>query len=274
MLSATIESARQTWLLLRYMRIWWIVLLASVVLAVVLYAVSGRAAERIGGQDLYCLAAWWLQTTVLAPWLTLHLGVQSVHGGIEDRTFQYLFLRPVGRGALLLGKWLAVTGAGTLLSLMLVGTMFGALALRSELWPVGLQWHLLVVFAQIQALGAAAYAAVAVLFSAAFRRPLVWAAFFVVGLQMLTANLDVSAGLRQLTITDPLRRLVIDGIQDDRLAERIWPAGREVLARARRDLDPATIGSPVRDLAVLTLVCLGLGLWRYSRTEYDSRERE
>ncbi|MEO6597016.1 MAG: hypothetical protein ABIP94_19900 [Planctomycetota bacterium] len=116
-------------------------------------------------------------------------------------------------------------------------------------------------------MGALAYAAVGAFLSAAFRRPLVWAAFFVVGLQMLTANLAVSAGLRQLTITDPLRRQVLDGIEpDSRLARILWPAERE--------FDREMIGEPLRDLTLFTLVCLGLAPWRYSRTEYDSRDRE
>jgi hypothetical protein len=96
---------------------------------------------------------------------------------------------------------------------------------------------------------------------------LLWAAAFVVGLQTLTANLPVSAGLRSLTIVDPLRRLVLDGIEPGRqLAEALWPAEFDY----RRE----PVGEPVQDLAWLIGVCLVLALWSYCRTEYDSRPRE
>ena len=116
------------------------------------------------------------------------------------------------------------------------------------------------------AVGAAAYAAAAVLFSAAFRRPLLMAAVFVVGLQQLAANLPVSPTLRQVTIADPMRRIVLDGIRPEpRLAEELWPAQR---------MSGDFVGEPWLDLAWFTGVCLALACWFYTRTEYESRHRE
>jgi ABC-type transport system involved in multi-copper enzyme maturation permease subunit len=203
----------------------------------------------------------------VTPWTTLHLGIQSVHGGLEDRTFQYLFLRPVGRAPLLLGKWLASCAVAGVIGLCGAAALFGGLAARPQVWLDGLDWQALTTFCRAFLLAAVAYGAVAVLFGAWFRRPLVWAVLFVVGLQTLTANLPVSAGLRRLTIVDPLRRFVLDGIEPDReLAEVLWPA--------EPDFRLESIGEPVRDLAVLVAACLALALWSYCRTEYDSRPRE
>jgi hypothetical protein len=145
--------------------------------------------------------------------------------------------------------------------------LFVGVAAHDHHWPDGVEWRLCAVFATACACAAVAYAAAAVLFSAVFRRPLVWGVFFVVGVQMLTANLPVSAGLRRLTITDPVRRLVLDGVEPSaRLARDLWPAE----SAFRSEL----IGEPLVDLAWFTGVCLLLAAWTYRRTEYEARDRE
>jgi ABC-type transport system involved in multi-copper enzyme maturation permease subunit len=197
----------------------------------------------------------------------MFLAVQVVHGAIEDRTVQYLFLRPVSRMALLLGNLFAVAVVGAGFGGLAMAALFGVFAGRASLWPDGVDGRLLWVYLEGCVWSALAYAAVGTLFSVFFRRPLVAASFFVVGLQMLTANLPVSAGLRQLTITDPVRRLVLDGIEPDSvLAARLWPAERSF----RMD----ELGQPRLDLAWFVGVMAVLALLYYRRTEYDARHRE
>lgn len=267
MLAVIAESARQTLVLLVKNRMLRLLVLANVALAVLAMVLAGGVTERVSGRNLFCLLAWWLHGTVLMPWSTIYLGVQAVHGQIEDRTFQYLFLRPVGRGSLLLGKWLAVSVVAAVLAIVGVMLLALALSVHADLWPDGVEWTLAWQFVPVLACGAVAYAAVAALFGAYFRRPLVTAAVFVVGLQTLTANLDVSAGLRHLTILDPLRRMVLDRVEpDSRLAAVLWPAERE--------FRPEMIGSPLQDLVLLVGVSVLLAVWSYRRTEYDSRDRE
>ncbi len=265
--STIVESMRQTLVLQTRLRLL-LMLLGLAIGAFVLGSIlAARADERSDGRFLFCLVAWWLGTTVVVPWGTLYLGVQAVHGPLEDRTYLYNFLRPVSRAALFLGQWLAVSAFAAVASAVLATALFLGVAGHADRWPDGVQWELLGVMVQTLALAALAYAAVAAWFGAFFRRPLAWGAFFVVGLQMLTANLPVSAGLRQLTITDPLRRFVLDGVNpEQRLTRALWPA--------ERDFHPDLIGEPLRDLLVLVAVCLVLGLWSYTRTEYDARNRE
>ncbi len=265
--ATVVEACRQSLARVLRPRLLVLACLAACALAAAAFVLAGRAHERLDGRSLYCVLFWWLGATVLMPWTTLHMGVETVHGPIEDRTLLYTLLRPVPRAALFLGQWLAVSIVGSALSILGVVALFVGVALRPDLWGDGVEVPLLGVAALVMVSGAFAYAAVATWFGAFFRRPLAWGAFFVVGLQVLTANLPVSAGLRQLTITDPLRRLVLDGVNpDQRLARQLWPAERE--------FQPDLIGEPMRDLAVLTAVCLLLGLWSYTRTEYDARNRE
>lgn len=265
--ATVVESARQTASTLLRDRMVWILIASCVALAGLGFVLGPRAEERLGGRKLFCLLTWWLQGTVLVPWTTLYLGISAVHGPIEDRTFQYTFLRPVGRGALLVGKWVGVCVLAVPLAAFGVWILFVALAMRPGLWPDGIDWNLPVSFGIVFATGAIAYAAIAMVFGAWFRRPLVMAALFVVGLQTLTANLDVSAGLRRLTVIDPMRRMILDAIEPEpALVQQLWPA--------ERDYRSDHIGTPLRDLAVLTVVCSVLAIWIHRRTEYDSRERE
>ncbi len=267
-IASAVESVRQSLLRVVHRRLRYVAL-AYLALALLAWF-GGHAALASGkmqGRQLFCVVAWWLLGTVLMPWSALFVGIQVVHGPIEDRTFQYLFLRPVPRPALLLGQWLAASIVAAVFSAAAVALLFAILAARPGLWPDGLEWSLLRTFSLTMAVGSVAYCAVAAFLGAWSRRPLVVATIFVVGLQTLAANLDVSAGLRRLTILDPLRRLVIAGVEPDpRLAEALWPAERD----PRSEL----VGSPILDLGLLTVVCLAFAAWIHARTEYDSRERE
>jgi ABC-type transport system involved in multi-copper enzyme maturation permease subunit len=267
--ATVVESARQTALRLRHHRVWTLVLLGAAVLYGIAWLVGYQVGRRTeaDGVSAYCNLAWWLQATVVTPWLTLYLGVQALHGGLEDRTFQYLFLRPVSRVALLLGNWLAVGAISAVVGAVGSCVLFAGMADNRDLWPDGPEWRYAGDFAAACAVAAFAYAAAAMAFSAYFRRPLVWAAFFVVGLQQVVANLPISAGLRSATITDPLRRFVLDRIEpNQRLARELWPA--------ELNFDPETIGAPLQDLAWFVLVALALGALVYARTEYDARARD
>lgn len=264
---AMVASAGQTASLLVRNRMLHLFVLGGLALAVLAFAVSGRAPEKVDNRSLYCLLAWWMLGTVFVPWSSLYLAVQAVHGPIEDRTFQYVFVRPVSRAPLLLGAWLGVCALAVPLAAASGLALFAALAVRPAFWAEGVEWHLVLAFLPILAVGAVAHAAVGMLFATVFRRPLVMAALFVVGLQTITANLRVSAGLRRLTILDPLRRLVLDRVEPDaRLAQDLWPA--------ERDFRSELVGTPISDLTILVLVCTVLAVWRHARAEYDSRDRE
>ncbi|MBL8753473.1 MAG: ABC transporter permease subunit, partial [Planctomycetes bacterium] len=162
---------------------------------------GARVPESANGANLVCVLAWWIVGGVVVPWFVSWFGIQVVHGALEDRTFQYLFLRPVGKVPLLLGRFVATAVIGATVAALAVAVIHGAMAVHGEIWPDGVHTGPLRVFAGAMALGSIAYAAAAMVFATVFRRPLLWATFFVVGLQQLTANLPVSAGLRQLTIT-------------------------------------------------------------------------
>lgn len=267
--ATVVESARQTALRLRHHRVWTLVVLGGLLLYGVAWLVGYQVGKHTNDDGVNCYSnlAWWLLTTIVTPWLTLYLGVQALHGGLADRTFQYLFLRPVARVALLLGNWLAVGAIGAAVGAAGAFVLFAGMADNRDLWPDGPQWRYAGDFAVACAVAAFAYAAAAMAFSAYFRRPLVWAVFYVVGLQQIVANLPVSAGLRSATITDPLRRFVLDRVEpNQQLARELWPA--------EANFDAEMVGAPLQDLAWIAVVALAIGCWVYARTEYDARPRD
>ena len=266
-LSTLLIAARQTIYLLAFRRTLWWSLPGCAALFALSYVAGLRAPDPVSGRSVYCVFAWWGLSTVVVPWVAAFLGVQSVHGELEDRTSQYLFLRPVFRAPLLLGKWLAVAMLATVITIAAVLALFAGIAQHPDRWPDGVEWDLVIAFGWSMGVGAVAYSAIAVLFGAVFRRPLAWSAFFIVGVQIVVANLPVSAGLRQLTVTDPLRRVVLDWIEPDgRLARIMWPSESVI------SVDD--VGSPVLNLTIITAVCLALACWKYSSAEYESRSRD
>ena len=267
MVPAVVEVARQTMRLQLQNRLFWLMGLALLGIAGIALAVALNPDDDISGRQIYCLLCWWFVATFLLPWTTLYFAVQAVHGDIEDRTFQYLFVRPVPRSAILLGKWLAVALLSAACHVAGVALVYAAARVNEDFWLDGAEPHLLVVFAAAMVLLAVAYAAVSVFFAAMFKRPLVLGTLFIVGGQLFLSQFPARAGIRLVTIADPVRRFVLDGINPDRkLAQILWPA--------ERDWNDEMIGQPLLNLGIIVAVALGLALVSYQRSEYDSRTRE
>jgi hypothetical protein len=261
-LRSTLEIARQTMRLLAGHRFVWLVVLGLLGCSALAWFGGAHPPKQMDGTKWYTFLSFWGVLQILLPWSAMFLGVQAVAGDLEDRTFQFLFLRPVPRWAILIGKWLGAAG--------LTAGLFaaGQLLLR---FAVGLNQSVpfgtAALFAAVTAGASAAYVAMAAMFAAAFRRPLVWAAFTIVGLQNLVANLPLKAGLRQITVSDAVRRILVDNLEPDRnLMEMLWPA--------EGDAPLDHLGRPWRDLCVILATCLAVALWTYCRRDYDSRERE
>lgn len=267
--AATLEIARQTFLQLLRHRLLWLLGLGLVGMPVLIWVMArgGHLPQRLDAQRIAMMIATVLYLYALLPWVAIFFGVQAAHGDIEDRTFQYLFLRPVPRAALLLGKWLAAWLLVTLV--MWAGLAFLVLMIDATQrpWPDGTgPGQLLHCYGIAYALGAAAYSAVAALLAARFRWPMVWGAGYIVGLEYLIAILPPEAGVRSLAVVDALRRLLIDGLEPKGgLLRMLWPS-----SEWRHDF----VGRPEGQLLWTIAICVLLAMLVYRRSEYDSRPRE
>ncbi len=192
-----------------------------VVLGPVLLALVARAAQaggivplringsRVAGLDAFGLLIWVVFLRFAVPVLGIFYGTGLIADEVEDRTLTYLFTRPIRRGAVLVGKYLAYlvcTGAVVLPSVVLVYFL---------LVPLGEVAGSVVWFAAdlaLLALGLAVYGAVFALAGALFRRPLLAGLVWVFGWEPLATALPGYA--RQLTVAYHLQSLVPHAMPD------------------------------------------------------------
>src|SRR5688500_10434482 len=85
----------------------------------VVLALLVRGVQAVAGQDMrvegqiitgptiFGFMVWWLYLRFIVPVLALYYGTALVADEVEDKTITCLFTRPIPRGAVLLGKFLA-----------------------------------------------------------------------------------------------------------------------------------------------------------------------
>ncbi len=265
-----LEIARQTALLLARHRMSVLFVALSIAAAGAFALVSPQAARGgVPGDEFFGMIAYFVGVKFALPILTIYFGVTAVHGDLEDRTATFLFVRPVWRSALLVGKWLAVIAVTAVLAAVAIAALHAALWLRGAPWARGLRPDAAMAgaFALASAVGIVGYASAGAFFGAWFRRPLVAGAVFVVGWEVLVGNTPAEAGVRQLTVADPLQRWLLGAVQ---------PTGalREMLALGLDRIEPASLGDPLAAVSRFSAVALLLALKVYTSREYDAVARD
>jgi ABC-type transport system involved in multi-copper enzyme maturation permease subunit len=149
---------------------------------------------RVGAAEMFDTVLWILFLRFAVPVLGVWYGTSLIADEVDEKTITYLFVRPIRRGTVVIGKYLAylactssvVLGAVLLVYLSVVGgTPFPA-AVR--LWPA------LVALV----LGLAAYGALFTFMGASLKRPLVLGLVFAFGWEQVA--LLVPGYLRRFTL--------------------------------------------------------------------------
>jgi ABC-type transport system involved in multi-copper enzyme maturation permease subunit len=183
------------------------------------------------GPTVFGLMIWAFFIRFSVPVLAVFYGTSLIADEVEDKTITYLFVRPIPRQAVLLGKYGAY----------LVSTMFVVLP------SVVLVWLLLVpiggrlggsVFDLARdlvmlAAGLAVYGAVFALVGAALKRPLVFGLVFVFGWELLA--LAMPGSFRLLTVAYYLQGLAPHAMPADSALDLLQTVFRE-LPSARTSL--------------------------------------
>jgi ABC-type transport system involved in multi-copper enzyme maturation permease subunit len=147
---------------------------------------------------------WLLYIRFTVPLLGVFYGTSLIADEVEDKTITYLFSRPIPRGAVLFGKYLAY----------LVCTIFVVLPSLTVVWllvvpingSLGPAFPDLLKDLGILALGLAAYGAVFAVAGAVLKRPLLVGLLLVIGWEPLV--MAIPGYLKRLSVAYYLQGLV------------------------------------------------------------------
>src|SRR5262249_16511859 len=208
----------------------------------------------VGGPSIFGMMIWLLYVRFIVPVLGVFYGTALIADEVDDKTITYLFTRPIPRGAVLLGKYLAYLACTVLLILPTVMVVFFLIVPLGG-GSIGPAFPgLLTDFGMIAA-GLAAYGAVFALVGARLKRPLVVGLVFAFGWEPTV--MLVPGYLKQLTVAYYVQALVPHAMPEDSTLGAILQVFNDV---------PSVWASLVA-LAVIT----GATLWLAART-VETRE--
>ena len=166
---------------------------------------SGTAVVQINGryiesEAIFSTAITLLYLRFIVPAVGVFYGTSLIADEVEEKTITYLFTRPIPRGAIVLGKYLAYILCVTSVVLPSAAVVFLVMVPFQDMAPL---FGSFVRNLGVVALGLGAYGAVFLWTGALFRRPLVGGLLFVFGWEQLAAILPGYVG--RLTIAHYLQ---------------------------------------------------------------------
>jgi ABC-type transport system involved in multi-copper enzyme maturation permease subunit len=198
---------------------------------------------------------WLLYLRFVVPVLGAFYGTSLISDEVEDRTITYLFTRPVPRGAVIIGKYLAYLVCTALVVLPSVTAVYLLITPVSG-GSIGATFPQLLTDLGLLALGLAVYGAVFTLIGALMPRPLVSGLMIVFGWEQVA--LLVPGYLRRFTVAHYLQALVPHSMpQDD-----------TVTAIQSLFSDPPAVMSSILSLAAILTVSLWLAARTVEKREY------
>jgi ABC-2 type transport system permease protein len=178
---------------------------------------------RVGGGAMFGMMIWVLFVRFIVPVLGVFYGTALVADEIEDKTITYLFTRPVQRGAVLMGKYLAYLVCTALVVLPSVMIVYFMIVPFSE---VPATFSFLVKDLGILAIGLAVYGALFALIGAVLKRPLVIGLVFAFGWEQMA--LLMPGYLKRFTLAHYVQALVPHAMPSDGPASLLQAVFRDV----------------------------------------------
>ena len=220
--------------------------------------IDGRPVT-IDGPTIFGLMIWGFYLSFSVPLLGVFYGTSLIADEVEDRTITYLFTRPVPRGAVLVGKYLAyLVCAGLLVLPSVVLVFFLVVPLLGG--SVGAGFPDLLKDLALLAIGLAVYGALFALVGALFKRPLLTGLVFIFGWEPIV--IMVPGYMKRFTVSYYLQGLVPHAMPEDggvtNLVLRVLQANEIVPS--------ATVG--LVGLAVIVIGGLAVAVRLVDRREY------
>jgi ABC-2 type transport system permease protein len=212
-------------------------------------------APRPGGPVLFGLMVWSLYIRFIVPVLGVFYATALVADEVEDKTLTYLFVRPIPRAAVVIGKYLAYL-ACTLLLVWPSLTLVYLLVVPVRGAALGASFPSLLADLGMCLAGLASYGAVFAFVGARFKRPLITGLGFALGWE--PAVLLFPGYLKRLTVAYYLQALVPHAMPTESTAS--------ILVRVVSDTPP--LGLSLISLVAITFGMLWLAAITVSRREY------
>jgi len=209
---------------------------------------------RMAGPAIFGLMIWVFYLRFTVPVLGVFYGTALMADEVEDKTITYLFTRPIRRGAVLFGKYLAYLACTVFVvlpSVMLVYLL--VVPMRGSLGGSFLD---LVKDLALLALGLAVYGSLFAFIGAKFKRPLLIGLIFIFGWEQ--AALAFPGYLKRFTIAYYVQGLVPHAMPNDNTISLIQGIFRE---------SPGLFAS-LAWLAVILVGFVALAAWIVERREY------
>jgi ABC-2 type transport system permease protein len=216
-------------------------------------AVRINGAE-VGGGALFGMIIWLLYIRVVVPVLGVFYGTSLIADEVDDKTITYLFTRPIPRGAVLVGKYLAYLACTVLLVLPSVMIVFFLIVPHGG--SVADSFPALLADLGMLAAGLMAYGALFALVGARLKRPLIVGLVFAFGWE--PAVLLFPGYLKRLTVAYYLQALVPHAMPQDSALSAIMAVFSEV----------PPVGLSLAALALITAVALWLAARAVTAREY------
>ena len=173
------------------------------------FRVNGAA---VSGSTEFGMMIWLLFIRFIVPVLGVFYGTALIADEVEDKTITYLFTRPIPRGAVLLGKYLAYLACTVLLVLPSVMLVF-FLIVPTGGGSIGAAFPGLAADLGMLVVGLASYGAVFALVGTRLKRPLVVGLVFAFGWE--PAVLLFPGYLKRLTVAYYMQALVTHEMPQD-----------------------------------------------------------
>lgn len=218
---------------------------APVVLAVAIrllqaFGLPGMQVQgvRVAGPDLFGVMIWVLFIRFVVPVLGVFYGTALIADEVDDRTITYLFTRPIPRGAVLVGKYLAYLACTALITLPAVAVVYFVIVPPGG--SIAATFPKLVVDLGLIAAGLAVYGSLFAFIGAWLNRPLIVGLVFAFGWEPIV--MAVPGYLRHLTIAYYLQALVPQAMPQDSTVSLLQSLFRDLPTPATSLVSLAVIG--------------------------------
>lgn len=208
----------------------------------------------MAGPAIFGLMIWVFYLRFTVPVLGVFYGTSLIADEVEDKTITYLFTRPIPKGAVLVGKYLAYLACT--IFVVLPSVMIVYLAIVPMRGSLGASFIDLIKDLTLLALGLSVYGAVFAFIGAKFKRPLLVGLIFIFGWEQ--AALAFPGYLKKFTVAYYLQALVPHAMPNDGVVSLIQGIFRET----------PSLGESLFWLAVILLGFLWWAAVSVERKEY------